>query len=90
MSEQNPTQKGPQIVKPPAEGQEPPKPTCPACRRDLVGLFMYAFQLGQGPSLPTLVFQSVNCPHEDCRCCLGVYPTGQIEPQITRPRVMPS
>jgi hypothetical protein len=88
MSDQNPTQKGPQLVKPPAEGEAPPQPICPRCGRNLVGLFLYAFTLPQPAPKPTLLFQSVNCPHADCRCNLAVYPAGQIEPQISLPRLI--
>jgi hypothetical protein len=80
MSEQKP-----QIVKPPAEGEPPPAPTCPVCKRPMPGIYLYTFQLGQPAPLPTLMYQAICCPLEDCLAAVTILPAGQIAPKISGP-----
>lgn len=85
MSDQNPTQKGPSIVKPPAEGAAPPAPKCPGCGEPMPGIYLYVFQLAQPAPLPVLLFQAMCCPREDCLTAITILPAGEVPNKIQTP-----
>lgn len=85
MSETNPTQKAPSIVKPPAIGTAPPPPKCPGCGEPLPGIYLYVFQLAQPAPLPVLLFQAICCPREDCLTAITILPAGEVANQIQTP-----
>lgn len=85
MSESNPTQKGPNIVPPPAEGSAPTPPHCPGCGEPLPGIYLYLFQLAQPAPHPVLLFQAICCPRQGCLTAITILPAGQVANQIQTP-----
>jgi hypothetical protein len=81
-------------TKPPVpEGiQDPndlPLARCPACKRELPGFYLRAYEVpGPSPGV-SLIFQSVCCPQKDCLVALGVYFVGHTQPKIAHPAGVP-